>query len=181
MTTDVQTSSILAEFQAERLHQGTTDGYVRLDLSHDEGELAMAAAAFAVQSTGEGSGADILWPWSSLMPAYAPRRHSLIVAGALIMAEIERIDHASGGLSAAAVAEIRKRVLGDQAILNDQPRPGLIARLCKGLPRIRIIWDYRGHNNSKSIFEHGPNWVQITLPTSRQKRRMAIIVWWAVL
>lgn len=93
MTQDVQTAVILEEVFEERRRQREVKGYTAAhDRQHDEGELAMAAAAFAVQSTGDGTGADILWPFPTLMPAYATRRHRLIVAAALIVAEIERID-----------------------------------------------------------------------------------------
>lgn len=93
MTQDVQTAVILEEVFEERRRQREVKGYTaEHDRHHDEGELAMAAAALAVQSTGDGTGADILWPFPSLMPAYATRRYRLIVAAALIVAEIERID-----------------------------------------------------------------------------------------
>lgn len=96
MTTDVQTALVLEKVFSERRRQREVKGYTpEHDRRHDEGELAMAAAAFAVQSTGAGSGADILWPFPTLMPAYATRRRRLIVAAALIVAEIERIDGAS--------------------------------------------------------------------------------------
>lgn len=111
MTTDVQTSSILAEIDAEYRHQGTAQGDICGVLSDDEGKLAMAAAAFAVQSTGAGSGADILWPSSSLMPVCESRRHCLIVAAALIVREIKRID-GFGGLTADAIAQMREGILG---------------------------------------------------------------------
>ncbi len=43
------------------------------------------------------------------------------------------------------------------------------------MPRIRFIWNYKGHNNG--IFCHGPNWIQITIPGSRKKRRCSLILW----
>jgi hypothetical protein len=42
---------------------------------------------------------------------------------------------------------------------------------------MRVIWNYLGHNGG--IFERGPNWFQITIPPSRKRRRVALIVSWS--
>lgn len=41
---------------------------------------------------------------------------------------------------------------------------------------ISFVWNYKGHNDG--VFCRGPNWLQITVPGSREKRRCAIKVWW---
>lgn len=41
---------------------------------------------------------------------------------------------------------------------------------------LRFVWNYRGHNSG--FFQHGPNWWQITLPSSRKRRRCALIYSW---
>lgn len=93
MTTDIRIALIQEEVFQERLRQVKGESYSpEHERPLDDGDLAMAAAALAVQSTGQGSGADILWPIKSLMPTYPTRRARLIVAAALILAEIDRID-----------------------------------------------------------------------------------------
>jgi hypothetical protein len=42
---------------------------------------------------------------------------------------------------------------------------------------MRVSWNYLGHNGG--IFERGPNWFQITIPPSRKRRRVALIVSWS--
>lgn len=85
---------------AERLRQITAEGYDWAhDDEHDEGELALAAAAYAMTSIGEvedrGNG-EVWWPWRSrhdaadgFKPTYGVR--DLVRAGALIAAEIDRL------------------------------------------------------------------------------------------
>lgn len=38
---------------------------------------------------------------------------------------------------------------------------------------MRFIWNYKGHN--KGFFQRGPNWWQVTFPSSRRWFRCAII------
>ena len=85
------------EVFAERLGQITEKGY---DAAHDdrhaEGELVLAGAFYALNAVyGEDYGLPIPWPFES--GAFKPRspREDLVRAGALIMAEIERLDRAS--------------------------------------------------------------------------------------
>ncbi|WP_412027885.1 hypothetical protein [Deinococcus yunweiensis] len=64
------------------------------DDGHRRGELARAAAAYALSATGqyEGSGVPVAWPWrGSFWKPSTPRR-DLVKAAALILAEIERLD-----------------------------------------------------------------------------------------
>lgn len=72
------------------------------DDTHDGGELALAAASYA-QVAGEGSETrrwtliPSTWPWSSDWWKPCTPRRALVKAGALIVAEIERLDRASVG------------------------------------------------------------------------------------
>ena len=86
------------------------------DATHDDqhaaGELAAAAACFALGSTSirseEQSGeARTLWPteWPSGILAENTRMRQLVVAGALIAAEIERLQRAHFAASDAAQAQ----------------------------------------------------------------------------
>lgn len=44
------------------------------------------------------------------------------------------------------------------------------------IPRVRFIWKYKGHNSG--VWQRGPNWRQLTLPGSRNRRRVALILTW---
>lgn len=92
--------AVCNEIANVRAGQYVLKGYtVEHDDTHDKGELAEAAAAYAIFST-EQEGADEvaadLWPleWHCLQPK-ADRRRNLIIAAALLVAEIERLDRAA--------------------------------------------------------------------------------------
>lgn len=87
----------------ERVRQISQEGWTpEHDDEHDDGELAHAAAAYAVEATGYMPHPDAilngmgptkpLWPWGPewWKPADDPIRN-LVKAGALIVAEIERL------------------------------------------------------------------------------------------
>ena len=92
-------SAIMNEISEERYRQIAKE---RFDESHDddlhEGELGAAAAAYADPSpesydSGGGRLTPTRWPFNPMW--YKPktdRRRELIIAGALIVAEIERLD-----------------------------------------------------------------------------------------
>lgn len=106
---------VAREIARERERQVAVEGWT---LEHDDamadGELALAAAAYAINATGDGavhamigrrprrglnagwiSGARLFWPWAeSWWKPKSPRR-DLVRAAALIVAEIERIDRAA--------------------------------------------------------------------------------------
>jgi len=87
---------------AERWRQVAGEGWTpEHDDKHDRGEMAYAAACYALQTrSGVGMGwlhdiIDRLWPWSAEWWKPKTKRANLVRAGALILAEIERIDRAS--------------------------------------------------------------------------------------
>ncbi len=90
---------------AERLRQMSVEGWTpKHDDEHDGGELSRAAACYALEGIAPytGYGIDIKrtwldtgWSWSWWKPE--GRRRNLVKAGALILAEIERIDRAASG------------------------------------------------------------------------------------
>jgi len=104
--------SAIEDIAAERTRQIAVEGWSaeRDDSEHRDGSLARAAAAYAVVSTltdGERKAhVDAVWGgsrfWYSMIAAIWPwhpswfkpsdRRRDLVKAGALIVAEIERID-----------------------------------------------------------------------------------------
>jgi len=87
--------SVIEEIVAERKRQIEVEGWTpEHDDDHAEGDLARAAACYAA---GELLFIDVipLWPWSAEWWKPKGRRHDLIRAAALIVAEIERLDRAS--------------------------------------------------------------------------------------
>ena len=92
--------------QAERKRQVETEGWsVGHDDDHRSGELARAAAAYAMnnreremlsrhrESDHSATAFERLWPWSFTWwkPTPGDRVRELVKAGALIVAEIERL------------------------------------------------------------------------------------------
>ena len=94
---------VLAERQRQINAEGWTQGH---DDRHAPGELAGAAACYAMQAALDSIGdrrlgdkvkAAIgeLWPWSAQWWKPSTNRRDLVKAGALILAEIERLDRAA--------------------------------------------------------------------------------------
>jgi hypothetical protein len=80
----------LTDIAAERVRQIEAEGWTpEHDDAHDVGELADAAACYA-----RGEQMSSVWPWSDEWWKPSDRRRNLIKAGALIVAEIERLDRA---------------------------------------------------------------------------------------
>lgn len=99
-------SDALRDVAAERRRQIEVEGWTpeHDDADHDPGELASAACAYTLTAADElhpmsqGDGAfkrhpPNVWPWGEegWKPGNDPRR-MLVKAGALILAEIERLD-----------------------------------------------------------------------------------------
>ena len=105
----------LEEIAAERRRQIEVEGWTpEHDDQHEYGELAQAAAAYASHTphreqvdvfAGRAGGGEtrvgwflphvVLWPWERAWWKPSNRRRDLIKAGALIVAEIERLDRAA--------------------------------------------------------------------------------------
>jgi hypothetical protein len=87
----------LADITTERQRQIGTEGWTpKHDDQHDKGELAKAAACYTLADSFRASFLrDCLWPWSLDWWKPTDRRRDLIKAGALIVAEIERLDRAA--------------------------------------------------------------------------------------
>lgn len=84
---------------AERRRQVEAEGWTpEHDDEHDAGDLAIAGACYAAKAAGRGlhssSSVPALWPWEPECWKPANARRDLVKAGALILAEIERIDRA---------------------------------------------------------------------------------------
>jgi hypothetical protein len=93
---NLKSMEVAGELAKERCDQTAKHGWSREhDDTHDSGELAEAAAAYALVSTQQPGADDMaagVWPleWDAMRPK--DRRRNLVIAGALIIAEIERID-----------------------------------------------------------------------------------------
>lgn len=91
--TDEQTVAA-RDVLAERKRQIEAEGWTAwLDDAHVAGELACAAAAYSIRSA-DVDREDIpsIWPWGLKWWRPTSRRRYLVKAGALILAEIERLD-----------------------------------------------------------------------------------------
>ena len=87
---------VLAERQRQVEQEGWTPGH---DDQHDNGELAAAAACYARESRliepleqKRKWNPPMIWPWAREWWKPSDRRRMLVKAGALILAEIERLD-----------------------------------------------------------------------------------------
>ena len=85
---------------AERARQISAEGWMpKHDDAHDKGEIASAAAAYAAASTfyhADPYAAVLsIWPWKRAWLKPTNPRRDLVKAGALILAEIERLDRAA--------------------------------------------------------------------------------------
>lgn len=86
-----------ADVLAERQRQVTAEGWTAEgDDSYQNSELADAAACYAIHAHNQGFSTPDHWPWSTTWWKQTNPRRDLVKAGALILAEIERIDRAAG-------------------------------------------------------------------------------------
>ncbi|EOV5314146.1 hypothetical protein [Klebsiella pneumoniae] len=82
---------------AERQRQVTAEGWTaERDDGYQNSELADAAACYAMHAHNQGFSTPAHWPWSQDWWKQTSPRRDLVKAGALILAEIERLDRADG-------------------------------------------------------------------------------------
>lgn len=98
-------TGIITEIAAERRRQVEVEGWTaKHDDAHDDGEMAQAAACYAMPSKYRKRHLDpriagiVDWPKTWHHTWWKPKdaRRDLIKAAALIVAEIERLDRAAG-------------------------------------------------------------------------------------
>jgi len=81
---------------AERQRQVEVEGWhPDQDDDYEDGQLSMAAACYAMQGDTPNYGPPADWPWDREWWKPADDRRNLVKAGALILADIERIDRAA--------------------------------------------------------------------------------------
>ncbi|EPI4979858.1 hypothetical protein [Raoultella planticola] len=86
-----------ADVLAERQRQVAAEGWTaERDDSYQNSELADAAACYAIHAHNQGFSTPAHWSWSTTWWKQTNPRRDLVKAGALILAEIERIDRAAG-------------------------------------------------------------------------------------
>lgn len=81
---------------AERQRQISTEGWTpEHDDEHADGSMSRAAGCYAIHRDDPGlKGAPAWWPWHAAWWKPADPRRNLVKAGALILAELERLDRA---------------------------------------------------------------------------------------
>lgn len=87
---------VLVECRRQVVAEGWTPKH---DDDHNSGDLAKAAAAYAMAAVSQTQGYTVnrpplLWPWDKAWWKPCDARRSLVKAGALILAEVERLDRA---------------------------------------------------------------------------------------
>ncbi len=91
-TASSSTQNVLSRIARERHRQVAQEGYtIEHDDEHDKGELAIAAACYAVYDK---KARQPTWPWPCYDgedPCNKPELRRLEISGALIVAEIERL------------------------------------------------------------------------------------------
>lgn len=97
------TTKALQDVIAERARQVSAEGWTpEHDAAHQVGTLASAAACYAVVASSlivdyPAGTPPPAWPWDDAWWKPTDRRRNLVKAGALILAEIERLDRAQEG------------------------------------------------------------------------------------
>jgi len=97
--------SAIDDIATERKRQIEVEGWSPAhDDEHDEGQMTNAAVCYAMGRTrfGDAYGPEYLWPWDEKWWKPESYRRNLVKAGALIAAEIERLDRATAQSSTAA-------------------------------------------------------------------------------
>ena len=89
-------SQAVLDVAAERRRQIEAEGWTpEHDDEHGAGEMAAAAACYALNAAGCGCEVARNWPWDRSWWKPSTARRDLVKAGALILAEIERLDRAA--------------------------------------------------------------------------------------
>ncbi len=87
---------VISERQRQRAVEGWTSEH---DDAYQNSELADAAACYAIHAHNQGFSTPAHWPWSPDWWKQSGTRRDLVKAGALILAEIERLDRAVGRIN----------------------------------------------------------------------------------
>ncbi|KQR40784.1 hypothetical protein [Deinococcus sp. Leaf326] len=105
--------TLLNDLKTERLAQISREGWTpEHDDTHVQGDFAMAAAAYAVAGRSEDDSdgtapalTRVLWPWTAAELKPHDYRCNLLRAGALVLAELERVERMADTVKFFAVGE----------------------------------------------------------------------------
>ncbi len=96
MLANMPVSGAILDVIAERQRQITAEGWTpEHDDKHSVGEMAMAASCYAIGGQYGKGVIPMGWPWYKKWWKPSSERRNLVKAGALILAEIERLDRAN--------------------------------------------------------------------------------------
>jgi hypothetical protein len=117
MTRAQRTNAALAEIAAERERQVNVEGWTEAhDDEHKAAQMAHAAGCYALWgSPSNANRTPLQWPWDRKWWKSGDRRRSLVKAGALIVAELERRDRLAN--------EQPVGLLTDPVVLGPSMRP----------------------------------------------------------
>ena len=87
---------VISERQRQRAIEGWTSEH---DDAYQNSELADAAACYAIHAHNQGFSTPAHWPWPPDWWKQSGARRDLVKAGALVLAEIERLDRAAGRIN----------------------------------------------------------------------------------
>jgi hypothetical protein len=117
--TDQNTKAAAQLIEAERQRQREIEKFDdRQDDSYVRGQLARAAASYALSAATGSAVRPAFWPWDAA--AWKPKnaRADLVRAGALILAELERLDRAGVG-GELSVDPLKPQAFGDPICERD--------------------------------------------------------------
>lgn len=104
----------LKDIANERQRQINMEGWTAAhDDTHSDGEMALAAICYAFAGIGPDQSKSRYWPWSAKWWKPTTNRRNLVKAGALIVAEIQRIDRIAGIDEHTCSSQYRMRELPD--------------------------------------------------------------------
>ncbi|MBU9461333.1 hypothetical protein KTE57_17320 [Burkholderia multivorans] len=90
---------VLAERRRQIEQEGWTTAH---DDAHLAGDLALAAACYAIQASGRWAQNSFMWPWPAEWWKPTTKRRDMVKSVALGIAEIERIDRAAARTGASS-------------------------------------------------------------------------------
>ena len=109
---------------SERQRQIEVEGWTpEGDAAYRDGELADAAACYARPRYRMGETCPPEWPWAGKWWKPTDRRRNLVKAGALILAEIERLDRWGFGARPDATPPAHRRATANESPDRRRPKP----------------------------------------------------------
>ncbi|MDN7541175.1 hypothetical protein QZM85_27925, partial [Burkholderia cenocepacia] len=98
-----EVTNAVRDVLAERRRQIEQEGWTpEHDDAHLTGDLALAAACYAIHGSERWNHDTFMWPWPKEWWKPTTPRRNLVKAGALILAEIERLDRAAARTGASS-------------------------------------------------------------------------------